>query len=288
MAAERDLPTNLLCQRDGCACHAALQAGIDLLQVDRQTFRDDVSSRATDRTLIREVCRCRNDAAPVMPDASVCSLLLGSGLSVQLQKQSPAHGLVIASLTDGDTGDDLVALGMHLQNRQRPRRNPVGAVMSEGRKTLHQVREPEPAPDPEGRVYSYPMPDHGRKSFGMSGLTCFEGTHGFIAGVGTMQHQIVESFAVAHPQVANSLLQLHIVFTFSLGNLQLLRGDENIEKGAMPFRSWITGRRVDFHERHMIPQHLELCDVLSLPEFVREREKLIRKRLLALVSEVAA
>lgn len=74
----------------------------------------------------------------------------------------------------------------------------------------------------------------------------------------------------------------------SLGNLQLLRGDENIEKGAMPFRSWITGRRVDFHERHMIPQHLELCDVLSLPEFVREREKLIRKRLLALVSEVAA
>jgi len=70
-----------------------------------------------------------------------------------------------------------------------------------------------------------------------------------------------------------------------LGNLQLLRGDENIEKGALPFRSWITGRRVDFHDQHMIPEHLDLCDVLQLPEFVREREKLIRKRLLALVGD---
>jgi hypothetical protein len=69
----------------------------------------------------------------------------------------------------------------------------------------------------------------------------------------------------------------------SLGNLQLLRGDENIEKGALPFRSWITGRRVDFYDQHMIPERLDLCDVLSLPEFVREREKLIRKRLLGLL-----
>lgn len=64
-----------------------------------------------------------------------------------------------------------------------------------------------------------------------------------------------------------------------LGNLQLLRSDENIEKSDLPFRSWITGRRVDFHEQHMIPQRLDLCDVMALPEFVREREKLIRKRL---------
>lgn len=69
----------------------------------------------------------------------------------------------------------------------------------------------------------------------------------------------------------------------SLGNLQLLRSDENIEKGALPFRSWITGRRRDFYAQHMIPERLELCDVTSLPEFVREREKLIRKRLLQLL-----
>jgi hypothetical protein len=64
-----------------------------------------------------------------------------------------------------------------------------------------------------------------------------------------------------------------------LGNLQLLRGEENIEKRDLPFRSWITGRRADFYESHMIPERLDLCDVLHLPEFVREREKLIRKRL---------
>ena len=74
----------------------------------------------------------------------------------------------------------------------------------------------------------------------------------------------------------------------SLGNLQLLRGDENIEKGAMPFRSWITGRCIDFHHQHMIPERIDHCDVLWLPEFVREREKLIRKRILELVGRGAA
>lgn len=69
----------------------------------------------------------------------------------------------------------------------------------------------------------------------------------------------------------------------SLGNLQLLRGDENIEKSSLPFRSWITGRRFDFHEQNMIPERLDLCDVLFLPEFVREREKLIRMRLVSLL-----
>jgi|GEM_PF-2883834 len=68
-----------------------------------------------------------------------------------------------------------------------------------------------------------------------------------------------------------------------LGNLQILRADENVEKGALPFRSWITGRRVDFYEQHMIPQRLALCDITQLPEFVHERENLIRKRLLELL-----
>lgn len=74
----------------------------------------------------------------------------------------------------------------------------------------------------------------------------------------------------------------------SLGNLQLLRGDENIEKGALPFRSWITGRRADFYNQHMIPDRLDLCDVTSLPEFVREREKLIRARILKLLGRAPA
>ena len=65
-----------------------------------------------------------------------------------------------------------------------------------------------------------------------------------------------------------------------MANLQLLRSDENIEKGALPFRSWITGRRRDFFELHMILERLDLCDVLWLPEFVDAREKLIRDRIL--------
>ncbi|MCZ0963876.1 DUF262 domain-containing protein [Paracoccus benzoatiresistens] len=73
-----------------------------------------------------------------------------------------------------------------------------------------------------------------------------------------------------------------------LGNLQLLRSDENIEKGALPFRSWITGRRRDFHDQHMIPNRLDLCDAISLPEFVREREKLMRARILELLGKKPA
>ncbi|NVK57345.1 MAG: DUF262 domain-containing protein [Alteromonadaceae bacterium] len=64
-----------------------------------------------------------------------------------------------------------------------------------------------------------------------------------------------------------------------LGNLQLLRSDENIEKSDLPFRSWITGRHQGYYSDHMIPQQLELADVLKLPDFVRARENLMRQRL---------
>jgi len=70
-----------------------------------------------------------------------------------------------------------------------------------------------------------------------------------------------------------------------LGNLQLLRAEENMEKGALPFRSWITGRRRDFYDHHMIPERLDKCDILHLPEFVKERENLIRKRLVELLGQ---
>ena len=73
--------------------------------------------------------------------------------------------------------------------------------------------------------------------------------------------------------------------TNSLGNLQLLRSDENIEKAALPFRSWITGRRRDFFDLHMIPDRIDLCDVIWLPEFVVAREKLIRSRLLEMLGQ---
>nr|WP_231564702.1 DUF1524 domain-containing protein [Paracoccus halophilus] len=73
-----------------------------------------------------------------------------------------------------------------------------------------------------------------------------------------------------------------------LGNLQLMRADENIEKSSIPFRSWITGRDHEFNNRNMIPMRPDLWDVTMLPEFVDEREKLIRQRLLRMVGRAAA
>jgi hypothetical protein len=67
-----------------------------------------------------------------------------------------------------------------------------------------------------------------------------------------------------------------------LGNLQLLPSQENIEKGDLPFDSWITGRSDAYRSAHLIPYTPELWTASMLPEFVRSREKLIRERLLAL------
>lgn len=67
-----------------------------------------------------------------------------------------------------------------------------------------------------------------------------------------------------------------------LGNLQFLPGSENIEKSDIPFASWITGRNREYLQRHMIPERPDLWMPAQLPEFVREREKLIRQRLLNL------
>lgn len=73
-----------------------------------------------------------------------------------------------------------------------------------------------------------------------------------------------------------------------LGNLQLLPGTENIEKSDLPFDAWITSRDRDYMERHLIPDRLDLASAQMLPEFVREREKSIRQRLMRYAGMVAA
>ncbi len=67
-----------------------------------------------------------------------------------------------------------------------------------------------------------------------------------------------------------------------IGNLQLLPSQENIEKGDLPFDSWITGRSDAYRSRHLIEHTPDLWTAAMLPEFVRGRERLIRQRLLAL------
>lgn len=62
-------------------------------------------------------------------------------------------------------------------------------------------------------------------------------------------------------------------------NLQLLLGRENLEKSNLQFKDWIRSRDPNFLDRHLIPKNWALWDVEALPEFVKEREKLIRQRL---------
>jgi len=65
----------------------------------------------------------------------------------------------------------------------------------------------------------------------------------------------------------------------SLGNLQLLLGRENVEKSNKEFSGWIHTRDAEFLSEHLIPRNSDLWNVNQLPEFVAQREKLIRERL---------
>lgn len=70
-----------------------------------------------------------------------------------------------------------------------------------------------------------------------------------------------------------------------LGNLQLLPAEENLEKNDLPFDAWITSRSRHYCERNLIPERLDFQTATMLPEFVREREKLVRQRLLNLTAK---
>lgn len=65
-----------------------------------------------------------------------------------------------------------------------------------------------------------------------------------------------------------------------LGNLQFLSAEDNLEKNDLPFASWITSRHDAFLDQHLIPRSPDLWMVTRLPEFVAERDKLIRKALM--------
>lgn len=99
-----------------------------------------------------------------------------------------------------------------------------------------------------------------------------------------VDHIIPQADAARSILRGRNLSEHHIEETIAasnrIGNLQLLPAGENIEKSALPFRSWITGRNSDYRRRHLIPDTPCLWDVTALPEFVRAREKLLRERLL--------
>lgn len=85
-----------------------------------------------------------------------------------------------------------------------------------------------------------------------------------------------------------SKIEQIIAASNKIGNLQLLTSAENTRKRAAEFDEWV--RRMDdcYYDRHLIPRDEHLWDVLMLPEFVREREKLIRRKLLSIRGDVSA
>lgn len=64
-----------------------------------------------------------------------------------------------------------------------------------------------------------------------------------------------------------------------VGNLQLLHGRENLEKGNLDFGEWMETRDSNFLQRHLIPEARHLWKPEMLLEFIAAREALIRNRM---------
>lgn len=70
----------------------------------------------------------------------------------------------------------------------------------------------------------------------------------------------------------------------TIGNLQLLLGRENLEKNDLPFDTWVQTRDRHYLESQLIPDCNDFWQVSMLPEFVKARGELIRKRLRLLIT----
>lgn len=64
-----------------------------------------------------------------------------------------------------------------------------------------------------------------------------------------------------------------------LGNLELLLPEENIEKSAKDFATWVETREAGFRREHLIPEDDGLLTLARFEEFLSAREDLVRGRL---------
>lgn len=86
--------------------------------------------------------------------------------------------------------------------------------------------------------------------------------------------------------IPNSKIDQIVSASNKIGNLQLLTSAENVRKNGREFHTWSASMDESYYMRHLIPKDEHLWDVLMLPEFVREREQLIRRKLRSLRSDV--
>lgn len=68
----------------------------------------------------------------------------------------------------------------------------------------------------------------------------------------------------------------------SIANLELLTANENLEKYSKDFKEWVSTRDNNFKRKHLIPENPELLKFEHFEDFIIEREKLIRQRLISL------
>jgi uncharacterized protein with ParB-like and HNH nuclease domain len=64
-----------------------------------------------------------------------------------------------------------------------------------------------------------------------------------------------------------------------IGNLELLKDNENLDKSGKAFDEWITTRDATFKSRHLIPENAELYRLENFEKFLDVREQLITARL---------
>ena len=69
-----------------------------------------------------------------------------------------------------------------------------------------------------------------------------------------------------------------------IGNLELLLSDENNEKHATPFETWLRSRDKSFRSRHLIPEDGELLKFENFEAFMQTREALIAARLKKIIA----
>lgn len=77
----------------------------------------------------------------------------------------------------------------------------------------------------------------------------------------------------------DSIIEKYRALFNRIGNLQLLKDNENIAKSGKEFGDWITTRDESFKSRHLIPEDAELYKLQNFEQFLDAREQLITARL---------
>lgn len=69
----------------------------------------------------------------------------------------------------------------------------------------------------------------------------------------------------------------------SIANLTLVNANDNGSKGNISLKNWLCDKDANYLEKHLIPTNKELWEIDKYSEFIAERAKLMRKKLLSVL-----